>query len=62
MLFILTEIAITEKKQISEKIFPVCRDQIAYKYSKIGKTVGSTNEEIKVLLFTGIPKNISEAK
>jgi hypothetical protein len=52
----LTEIATTEKKQISEKIFPVCRDQIAYKYSKIGKAAGSTNKEIKALLFTGLPK------
>ena len=56
ILFILTEIATTEKKQISEKIFPVYRNQIAYKYSKIGKEVGSTNEEIKVLLFTVLPR------
>ena len=58
ILFILTEIATREKKQISEKIFPLCGGYIPYKYSKIGKAVYSTNEAIKVLLSNEPPKKL----
>ena len=59
LLFILTEMTTREKKQISEKIFPVCQEHIPNKYSKIGKIVGSTNEVIKALLSTEQLKKIS---
>ena len=39
-----------EKKSIYREHFPGYMGHIPYKYSIIGKTVGSTNETIKELL------------
>ena len=48
--------ATTEKKSNFREDFPGYQGHIPYKYSIIGKTVGSTNETIKELLSTEPPK------
>ena len=49
----------TEKKSNFREDFPGYQGHIPYKYSIIGKTVGSTNETIKELLSTEPPKETS---
>ena len=51
--------ATTEKKSNFREDFPGYQGHIPYKYSIIGKTVGSTNETIKELLSTEPPKETS---
>jgi hypothetical protein len=51
--------SITEKKSNYREDYPGYQGFIPYKYSIIGKTVGSTNEAIKSLLTDEPPKDIS---
>ena len=51
--------SITEKKSNYREDYPGYQGFIPYKYSIIGKTVGSTNEAIKSLLTDEPPKEIS---
>ena len=54
--------ATTEKKSNFREDFPGYQGHIPYKYSIIGKTVGSTNETIKELLSTEPPKETFKAR
>ena len=51
--------ATTAKQSNFREDFPGYQGHIPYKYSIIGKTVGSTNETIKELLSTEPPKETS---
>ena len=48
-----------EKKTLFREDFPGYQGHVPYKYSIIGATIGSTNDQIKTLLTTEPPKKVS---